>query len=160
MVDETHVTANEADANAHTPAVLAVQQAARVLQAQPFSGMLQTVDEMDASAGLASNGLDAQVIGTARHRANGTAFTRPAVSTAERTAVDAALHTTLYYRARGAHYEHYGACSHEHYRKVRLGGIVPKFRRAEEFLWSQFQTMVKKQFHGGGPRLVLSLIHI
>ena len=155
MLDEAAAGADLHATNAAVaPPQLARQQAARVLQAQPFTGALQTVDEVDPSAALAGNRLEHQVVGTTRARDSGTARAHAALSTSERSAVDAALHTTLYRTGRGAHYEHESACSHEQYRKVRLGGIVPKFRRAEEFLWSQFQTMVKKQFHAGGPRLV------
>ena len=133
---------------------LTLDSASRLLQQNAFTGVFQTVEELDPSATTRANQLENQTLGTTRTRLDGATHDQPAVGTGRSNAVDAALHTTLYYKGGGAHYEHEGACPADHYRKLRLGGANPKFRHAEEFLWSQYQQAIKKQFHARGPRLV------
>ena len=133
---------------------LTLNSASRLLQQCAFTGVYQTVEELDPSATTCANQLGNQVLGTMRTRLDNATRHQPAVGSGRGNAVDGALHTTLYYKGGGAHYEHEGACPAEHYRKLRLGGANPKFRHAEEFLWSQYQQAIKKQFHARGPRLV------
>lgn len=133
---------------------LTLDSATRLLQQCAFTGLYQTVEELDPSATTRANQLGNQTLGTTRTRHDGATHHQPAVGTGRRSAIDGALHTTLYYKTGGAHYEHESACPAEHYRKLRLGGANPKFRHAEEFLWSQYQQAIKKQFHARGPRLV------
>ena len=130
------------------------QQAVRVLKAQRIGGVWQTVDEIDIAATHASNLPEFQSIGTVRGRTSNITTSHPAVSRERTTALDAALHTTLHPSGLDARYEMATACTSEHYNKARLGGIVPKFRHAEEFLWSRYQTAMKARFHTRSMRLV------
>lgn len=160
MLSEADANGRPGDGNlasssdAEPVAGLTLDSASRLLQQCAFTGVFQTVEELDPSATTRANQLSNQALGTVRMRLNGATREQPAVGSARSNAVDAALHPTHYYKGGGARYEHKGACSADHYRKLRLGGANPKFRHAEEFLWSQYQQAIKKQFHARGPRLV------
>jgi hypothetical protein len=130
------------------------QEAVRVLRAQRLSGIFQTVDELDIAATHEANHPMQQTTGSVRSRHFQATAQYGTTSRDKETALDAALHTTLHPKALDARYEHSTACSTDHYNKVRLGGVVPKFRHAEEFLWSRYQTAMKSRFHARSSRMV------
>ena len=127
---------------------------ARQLNQQTFGGVFQGVDDVDAASVAQRNGVHRQMLGSTRARGAQASTSAPVISRDVAASTDALLHTTLYPTGRGGHVRGDDVCNEDHYRRIRLGGVAPKFRHAEEFLWSTYQSMVKKCFHRGGPRMV------
>ena len=136
-----------------TIAGLTLDPPARQLQQQPFTGVFQGMDPLDPAATLQQNGIHRHVAGTAQQRTANTAETVPIVANSVSRSTEAMLHPTLYPTSLGGHTREPNACDHDHFRKIRLGGVARKFAHKEEYIWSVYQTMIKKCFHRGGPRL-------
>ncbi len=147
---------NEAGGTSGTTHIagLTVGQPARQLNRQAFSGVFQGVDDVDPAAALQQNDVHRQTLGTVRQRGTVQMQAVPVIATEMASSAEAFLHPTLHPTGLSGHARVENGCDHEHYRKARLGGVAPKFRHAEEFVWSTYQTMVKKCFHRAGPRLV------